>query len=295
MWLGAGAAADELDCPRPSIAAPQAEPVAFGHGLLWRLEAGGDRPVSPSFLFGTIHVSDPAVVEVAEPVRRALDDSRAFVMEAMFDPDSVAGFAKAMTLPEGRTLEAIAGPALFERSRALLAQFDVPTEAVQRMRPWAAFMTLNQPRDDGGTPLDLVLMQRAIEAGKPVDGIETLGEQAEVFGGFSEAEQVAMLRDTVCNFDRVQADIERLRESYLARDLQSIVRMTEEFQGSDPALSRRMLSVLIDDRNERMAARLGPWLEQGGVFIAVGALHLPGERGLLSLLSRRGYRAVRVY
>jgi uncharacterized protein YbaP (TraB family) len=38
-----------------------------------------------------------------------------------------------------------------------------------------------------------------------------------------------------------------------------------------------------------MAERMEPYLKQGGAFVAVGALHLPGEQGLLRLLGRRGY------
>jgi uncharacterized protein YbaP (TraB family) len=56
-----------------------------------------------------------------------------------------------------------------------------------------------------------------------------------------------------------------------------------------------MLKALIDDRNARMAQRLRPWLRHGGAFIAVGALHLPGEHGLLAVLSAQGLRLTRVY
>jgi uncharacterized protein YbaP (TraB family) len=38
-----------------------------------------------------------------------------------------------------------------------------------------------------------------------------------------------------------------------------------------------------------MAERALPFLEEGGAFIAVGALHLPGEAGLVELLRAKGY------
>lgn len=291
----AGATRSELACPALVHSPPASVAVPYGEGLLWRIESPGDQQGPPTYLFGTIHVSDPRVVSLPAPVQAALDASAEFIMEATFDPPSVSAFAAAMTLPDGQRLEDIIGPALYARSRELLAGFSVPGDAVQRLRPWAAFMTLNQPRGDDGLPLDLVLMQRASAAGKPVHGIETLHEQAQVFAAFSEADQVVMLRDTVCNFDRIQADVGRLRSHYLRRDLGAIVRMTEEYDGSDPQLSERMLKALIDDRNARMAERLRPWLRQGGAFIAVGALHLPGEQGLLALLRNQGMRLTRVY
>ena len=61
----------------------------------------------------------------------------------------------------------------------------------------------------------------------------------------------------------------------------------------DQHLAREFQRRLIVDRNQRMAERMEPWLKQGGAFIAVGALHLPGEQGLIRLLRQRGY-SVRV-
>jgi uncharacterized protein YbaP (TraB family) len=47
---------------------------------------------------------------------------------------------------------------------------------------------------------------------------------------------------------------------------------------------------LVVERNYRMAERIQPQLREGNALIAVGALHLPGEEGLLALLAEEGYR-----
>ena len=52
---------------------------------------------------------------------------------------------------------------------------------------------------------------------------------------------------------------------------------------------------LIIDRNQRMVERMHKRLEEGNAFIAVGALHLPGEKGILRLLEHRGYRVRSIY
>lgn len=267
--------AEALSCPplQPAVGAA-AQSIPHGQGLLWRLERGSARP---SYLFGTIHVSDPRVVDIPAPVAAALRASHRFVMEALFDPTSVVGFAEAMVYPDGTKLEDKTGRALYERTQQLLARFNIPPLAAQALRPWAAFMTLNQPEGDVGVPLDLVLMQRAQEQGLPIDGLETLREQAEVLAAFSEREQVVLLRDTVCYFDIIQSEIVELLERYLARDLAGIVALTGRYEGSDPALGDRMIAALIDARNVRMVERMQPMLEEGGAFIAIGALHLPGS------------------
>lgn len=66
-------------------------------------------------------------------------------------------------------------------------------------------------------------------------------------------------------------------------------------QQDDQRLADEFQQRLVVDRNHRMAERMQPYLQQGKVFIAVGALHLPGEEGLLNLLEQQGYAVRRLY
>jgi uncharacterized protein YbaP (TraB family) len=50
------------------------------------------------------------------------------------------------------------------------------------------------------------------------------------------------------------------------------------------------MEVLLDERNQAWVPKLAPELNKGGLFIAVGALHLPGEQGLIALLQAEGYK-----
>jgi len=52
--------------------------------------------------------------------------------------------------------------------------------------------------------------------------------------------------------------------------------------------------VLVDTRNKNMADQLEKLVKQGGAFIAVGALHLPGDKGIVNILAQRGYKISRV-
>lgn len=100
------------------------------------------------------------------------------------------------------------------------------------------------------------------------------------------------------NYERMPPLIARLVEAYLARDLAGLWRISEE-SGGEGAAAKRLRAVfahrLLEERNVRMAERSEARLREGGAFIAVGALHLYGDAGMLSLLERRGWRVTRVY
>jgi len=146
--------------------------------------------------------------------------------------------------------------------------------------------------------LDIMLARNAAEQGKPVHQLESLEEQIAVFEGMSEADQVALLRQAVDNYERMPLLVARLVEAYLARDLAGLWRISEE-SGGEGAETKRLRAVfahrLLEERNVRMAGRSEARLREGGAFIAVGALHLYGDAGMLSLLEKRGYRVTRVY
>jgi uncharacterized protein len=87
-----------------------------------------------------------------------------------------------------------------------------------------------------------------------------------------------------------------MHTAYVARDLAALSGLNDKYsmQG-DAGLTHKINSALIDQRNQRMVQRMDSYLREGGAFVAVGALHMPGEQGLLSLLRKRGYRVISIY
>ncbi len=71
--------------------------------------------------------------------------------------------------------------------------------------------------------------------------------------------------------------------------------MIQQSQSMDEQLVKMFLLRFNEERNRTMVERMAPRLGEGGAFIAIGALHLPGETGLLSLLAAQGYQISRVY
>ena len=274
-------------------AAAVAADETFDSGLLWRIERAG---VEPSYLFGTMHSGDPRVVQLPKPVQRAFDQSRSLTLEVVLDPQSLLAMTSALLMTDGNTLESLIGRRLYERSLEAMSARGIPEMLLANMKPWAVAVTLMTPSGDSGVVLDHVLYRDAVAAGKRVHGLETVAEQMGLFDDLPLKDQITLLKDTLDGLDTITHLLEEIQVAYLERDLKRLLELNEiSMRDSDPQLAATFTRKVIVERNHRMAERMQSGLHKGQQFIAVGALHLPGEEGLLKLLSERGYRLSRVY
>ena len=280
-----------LTCLAGAFAAAAAD--SFDSGLLWRVERAG---VTSSYLYGTMHSDDPSVVKLPKPVQRAFDQAQSVTLEVVLDPGSLLTMTSALLMTDGNTLESLIGPRLYERTVAVMRTRGMPEMLVANMKPWAVAVILMTPPGNNGLVLDHVLYQSAVAAGKKVHGLETVAEQMGLFDDLSHKDQIALLEDTLDNLDIVGQMFDKLLAAYLDRDLKRLLELNEaSMRDSDPLLAETFNRKVIVERNHRMAERMQSRLREGQQFIAVGALHLAGEEGLLKLLSERGYRLSRIY
>jgi len=287
----------------PLVAAADCRPVAsekpvahkagdFSRGLLWKIEAPG---AAPSHLFGTLHSSDPRILTLPCPVQRAFDGAASYTMEMIMNGSGIVSMAEAMFFSDGQTLKQVLGEALYRETLAAVGLESAQAAGLNNMKPWAVMMLLSSPRQGAGLPLDFALQLQATLANKPTHGLESLPEQIEVFNGMRLEDQVVLLRDTVQARRLLPAVMEELTRVYLKRDLAGLVALSEKYQSNDAHVHRDLMDRLLTRRNHNMAKRLGERLKEGNAFVAVGALHLPGEQGLLRLLTDAGYRVSPVY
>ncbi|HPB75875.1 MAG TPA: TraB/GumN family protein, partial [Chromatiaceae bacterium] len=100
----------------------------------------------------------------------------------------------------------------------------------------------------------------------------------------------ALLRETLEARSDLPEVFARLLEAYLSRDLARLERLGDEYlRRGDPQLAARFRHAALEVRNQHMTARMLAYLRAGGCFIAIGALHLPGEGGVLARLTQAGF------
>jgi len=277
--------------PKPASAATQ----RFEQGVLWRIEKPG---VAPSYAFGTIHIDDPRVLELPRAVTLALRQSKTFTMEMLTDETAHRKFTRASRLGDGSDLPAVLGPDLYGQVAEKMQERGVPDAATRRLKPWSVMLTLLLPRERPVVILDYALYQDAQSQKKPVFALETVEEQIDAFDGMPIEVQIGLLESVVRHEDEIPGMTKELIRAYLDRDLKRMWDINARFTGLDPgteALNDVFLKRVLYDRNLRMAGTIVPRLDAGGAFVAVGALHLYGDRGILSLLKQQGYRITRVY
>lgn len=269
-----------------------------GQGRLWQVETPNS---APSYLFGTMHASEASVVSLPRQVVQALDQTGHLVLEMVLSSETNLEMAQAMILTDGRSLSQIIGPELFAEAGVVAQRYGMPAAQLEVLRPWALMALFSLPpaelarQQSGQAALDQMLQSRASAAGTPVHGLETIAEQVGVFAGLAEADQVALLDAALALNAQVDRLYEDMKRAYLAGDLDSLHLIAETQQAAtDPALEALLEDRLITARNHRMAERLTEHLTRGGAFVAVGALHLSGDTGVLHLLEQRGYRVERV-
>lgn len=259
---------------------------AFAQGRLFecRLPAR-----APNYLLGTMHSADPQVLAVADTLRDPLRHARRLVLELVPDGPARLAAAQAGVLPHGQRLRDLVDAELHAAVVAAMSERGVVPEMVERMQPWALAMELSLPAGPRGGFLDLHLHEIAVAAGLEIVGLESVAEQLRVFDALAAAEQVELLRYAVKNLPRVPQQYRAMVDAYVAGDLAGL-RTLADAQQQD--LGRRLVDwfagAMVGERNVRMAERLRHIWTEGGAVVAVGALHLTGETGLLAALRRDG-------
>lgn len=261
---------------------------ATQHDVFWALQGPSG---STGYLLGTVHSEDPRVLEFTEPFLEKLGSCDRFAMEIVPDLTVMQELMSYMQLPEAENLLALAGPERFAALIEAFRPYGTSREQLMRMKPWAATISLSLPPPKTGVFLDFQLSLRAAGNGLQVVGLETIDEQLDFLDTMSGEQQLELLDQALADQDRVEGLHEALVTAYLEGNLRQLLELAEaQMDGLSPDTRRYFMHEGVDERNHRMMKTIRSLMVDGCTFIAVGALHLPGENGLLALLQAEGFR-----
>ncbi|SIQ66987.1 hypothetical protein SAMN05880590_106128 [Rhizobium sp. RU35A] len=277
-----------------------ADGIANGKAIFWKIEKPG---LAPSWLLGTMHLTDPRVLAMPKGAAEAQAASRVTVLESDEILDQQKAMGKLLTKPQltmmtdGKTLQSYLTADQARLLEAALKKRGIPLAAVSRMQPWMlySFFALSpcemNRKATGEAFLDQKIAEDAVRAGKPVKGLETLQEQLESMAAVPTDLHMKSLMEGIEQDDRMGDITATTVDLYLAGNVGLLMPLLKALapDGSDGEGYAAFEQRIITERNHRMAERALPILKDGGAFIAVGAMHLVGDEGLVTLFRKAGY------
>lgn len=279
----------EQQCAPYRAELPEVSPdnidYSYSDGLLWKVVKNGNI----NYLFGTMHTQDQRYTDIPPQVRIAMRTTRNYLNEVEQDQAANQVFLNSIYLDEGQSLEERLHPELLGLLRFKAGKYGIEKDKAGRLKAWAAFSLIGRPVPNRALTLDQVLMNYAFNRNHQVHALESIQELIQSLESIPESDQIEILNDTLCNHDRILKDSWKLLQLYIRADLKGIVTFNSQAHKDEQAY-QRFIDIMVTQRNQRMLKRLLPWFEQGHTFAAVGASHLPGENGLLSLLVQNGYK-----
>lgn len=257
--------------------------------LLWKITGNGLQ--QPAWIYGTMHVRDSRVFHLPAGWEDKLTTSGRLLLE--LNPTEQADPVRMMewmSAPEDSTLEQLLTEEKSQKlKRYVEDSLHLPWQMVNRLKPFFLFAMVqeSQMAQDMPVALDLWLARVASEKKVPVSGLETLEEQLTTLNKLSLHSQAGMLAELIeqtPNSGEKESE-NQLMNAYLSGNLEQMAVMARNWD-ADPLFRHEVLEV----RNLRMKERIQETLSsQGSAFIAVGALHLPGESGLIRGLQNAGF------
>lgn len=262
--------------------------------FLWK--ATGSKGVA--YLLGTMHFGKPELYPLPAVIEDGFRASDTLVEEIdLSGGGELKGLARDAaargTYKAGDTIASHIGNQTLE----MLTKFaqNHPLGAnYQRLKPWLLSLVIDQQEArilglDLDKGLDKHFLQEAIAAHKPVVGLETGDFQLQMLMSFSDDMQDRLLLTSLLEAQHEAELVDKIVAAWKNGDPDAMERVITEEVRRYPVVQPYLEKTLYE-RNATMANKIDGLLQSGkAYFVAVGAAHLVGARGILSLLQAKGY------
>lgn len=259
--------------------------------LLWKISGNGLE--KPSYLFGTIHmICNDGGIQISDSLKSAIRSADQVYLELdmdnMFELMSVV---TKMKMNGDTTLADLLSPEEYRKVKDFFNTHTglIPFAMLETYKPLLTASTLMQStmECDNSISMEQLIMKDAKAKGKPVKGLETMAFQMSIFDSIPYMLQAKQLVQFVEDYDKKHdgKEFEELTQAYMTQDLEKLEQLTtKESEGMEA-----FTEILLYKRNETWVKKLSGIFPKGSYVVAVGAGHLPGERGVINLLKKTGY------
>lgn len=250
------------------------------------------------YLFGTVHAGMPSWYPLQHEIEHAFDVSPVLMVEAdITNADAIEKSAHAMMYTPPANLKTHVPAEDYARFKRQLDRYQIPEDAVINMKPFMAssLLVFGEWSRLGYSPamgVDGYFLAKATEKKKKIVELEGVDAQLALMDSLNNEETLQLFRGTLDALESgLTADqVNGLVAAWQAGDPEALLKVARQYNDKVPGAAA-FEDKFIWSRHPAMVAKIVDVLEHSHErhFIAVGALHLAGPRGLVELLRKKGY------
>ena len=260
--------------------------------LLWRVSGNG--LTKPSYLFGTMHMICANDIGISDSLQYAIKNSDKVYLE--LDMDDMMGMMLSamskMTMRGDTTLSDLLSKEEYEKVKTFFENKSgglMPFSMMEKFKPLLiGSMVMEQLQQcENMIIMEQLVMTEANKHDKEIEGLETIEFQLGIFDKIPYKLQAQQLLKMIEDSGKEGEDTEMkmLTEAYRQQQLNKMDELTRNEKSIEG-----FTDILLYDRNADWAKKLEELMKNNALVIAVGAGHLPGEKGVINLLRKAGYK-----
>jgi hypothetical protein len=260
--------------------------------LLWKISGNGLN--KPSYLFGTIHMLCADDAMLSNNMKNIISKADEVYFEVDLDNlVEMFGVMSKMKMTDGTTLQDLLSKEDYEKVKDYFESKSsvLPFSMLETYKPILALSTLEESSIgcEKTAMMEQVIMEEAKESKKKIKGLESMAYQAGVLDSIPyklQAEQLVSYINDINKNKKEDTELEEMMKAYKSQDLEKLEALLLK---TDMGIGN-FTEVLLYNRNRNWVAKLKDLLPEKSLLIAVGAGHLPGEKGVINLLRIAGYK-----
>jgi len=256
------------------------------NSLLWRISGNGLE--KPSYLYGTIHMTCNYVL--TDKMKNAFAETNQLALEVdMDDPKMQAKMMQGMMLTDGKTIKSILSEEDFSKLSTFFKEnTGMNLEMFNTVKPFAVTAMLISKMVPCSPPgsYEVEFMKIAKEQNEEVQGLETIEYQMGVFDSIPYKDQLDdLVKMADEGLEESKSEFTRITELHTKEDIEGLLNIMTESED----MTAKFKDELLDRRNKNWIPVIQEMSKEMPTFFGVGAMHLPGETGVIKLLRKKGY------
>jgi len=258
----------------------------FESSLLWEIK--GDN-VQKAYLFGTMHLIEKEFFVFTKKLEKLISKSEVLMMELAGLPDQEEAL-KYLSLEEGGFSDYftdIQMDSIYHWANEEMGfSKDGFDAAFSKLKPFVVIQMAVQMHFIGKTEsYEMTFEQLAKENEIEIQGLESIAEQMALFDNLEDSEMNEMVMETIRQDDENLKLAKDMMKMYQRQQIDSLFMLIQEEGGT---ISEKQADFL-DNRNRNWIPKIETLISEKKSFIAVGAGHLGGPKGVIRLLEEKGY------